>query len=79
MFFDHETRYIKESNPVEVGFENNYVVLTTTGEDVGNVKVKAIMTDSTQIGEENFLIPPRTINTEAADTEIKFGWYAWEE
>ena len=77
MFSDHEIDYIKKTNPVELGVENNYVVLTT-GDKEGKIKVKVIMTDSFQTGVENFLVRPEVINTES-DQGFRFEWYAWEE
>ena len=77
MFSDHEIDYIKKTNPVELGVENNYVVLTT-GDKEGKIKVKVIMTDSFQAGAENFLVRPEIINTES-DQGFRFEWYAWEE
>ena len=77
MFFDHEIHYIKKTNPVELGVEEKYVVLTT-GDKEGKIKVKVIMTDSFQFGAENFLVRPKIINTES-DQGFRFEWYAWEE
>ena len=77
MFFDHEINYIKKTNPVELGAQDNYVVLTT-GEKEGKIKVKVIMTDSFQSGAESFLVRPKIINTES-DQGLRFEWYAWEE
>ena len=77
MFSDHEIHYIKKTNPVELGLENNYVVLTT-GDKEGKIKVKVIMTDLSRISAENFIIRPEVINTES-DQGFRFEWYAWEE
>lgn len=77
MFSDHEINYIKKTNPVELGAQDNYVVLTT-GDKEGKIKVKVIMTDSFQSDVESFLVRPKIINTES-DQGLRFEWYAWEE